>query len=62
MIRILFYFWTLNGEDRKQKNEESLNTRIKRRHCSGKDASLQMAEGEAKIMAHCPPPPDGRSL
>ena len=62
MIRRLFYFWTLNGEDRKQKNVESLNMRIKYRHCSGKDASLQMAEGEAKIVAYCPPPPDESSL
>lgn len=61
MIKTLFYLWTLNGEDKRLKNVEHSNMRIKYRHCSGKDANLQMTE-ETKITAHCPLPPDGSSL
>lgn len=38
------YFWTLNGEDRKQKNVESFNIRIKQRHCQEKMPACKWQE------------------
>lgn len=52
MIRRLFYFWNLNGEDRNQKNVESLNPSIKYKLCYGKDVSMQVAKGKTKITDH----------